>query len=300
MTLRTYTTPGTYTFTVPTGCTSITVRAVPGGSGGSGGGGDNGDTGGGGFAGTSFTNTIAVTPGDVATIVVGTGGAGGIGKYAGSGSMAAQAFGVPGTDTTFTINGTTLTAAHNPQRVSDSGASCGAMRNATNSDYTTWYGVTTMGFKNCSGNGTAGNHGGGGGGGCSYKSGDCTGASGIYALIAYGNGGKGGDGYLEIKYTVVIPNPDIIIGGVIYAHHLNDLRTRISDEATRRAVTVTLPALVVVGNNIAGTGYTSYRNAIVALKPTMTSQPPTRTAGQAVTAADWQSLYTVLSTLENE
>ena len=67
-----FATPGTYTWTVPAGVTAITVGAVGGGGGGS-----QKTTGGSGGGGglTSYSNSIAVTPGTTCTIIVGSGGA---------------------------------------------------------------------------------------------------------------------------------------------------------------------------------------------------------------------------------
>ena len=74
-----YSTPGTYTFTVPTGITSITV-SVLGGGGGSGGNYQSGTTvysGASGSSGTLVTGTLTVVPGTTYTIVVGAGGVAG-------------------------------------------------------------------------------------------------------------------------------------------------------------------------------------------------------------------------------
>jgi hypothetical protein len=69
-----FTTPGTYTFTVPLGTTSISAVAVGGGGGG---GNDTAGTepgsGGGGGA-LAYQTSIAVTPGETLTVVVGAGG----------------------------------------------------------------------------------------------------------------------------------------------------------------------------------------------------------------------------------
>ncbi len=89
----TYTAPGTYVFTVPAGVTSIAVEAEGGGGGGGSGGSATssqftflgnttqttatGAAGGDGAHGELVTQAIAVTPGEVITVVVGAGGAGG-------------------------------------------------------------------------------------------------------------------------------------------------------------------------------------------------------------------------------
>lgn len=74
--ILTYSTVGTVSWTVPSGVTSIEYLIV-GGGGGSGGGYDTGGGGGGG-GGMVLTGTISVIPGNTYTIVVGDGGAGGI------------------------------------------------------------------------------------------------------------------------------------------------------------------------------------------------------------------------------
>ena len=66
-----YTSPGTYSWTVPNGVTSISVAAI--GGGGAGSQKTSGGTGGGGGQ-LKYTNNIAVTPGQVYSIVVGNGG----------------------------------------------------------------------------------------------------------------------------------------------------------------------------------------------------------------------------------
>jgi|GEM_PF-4281691 len=79
--LASYTTPGSYSFTVPAGVTSIKVRMSGGGGGG---GGSYLGTGGTGGSGELIETTLTVTPGESLAIVVGAGGTGG-GAYDGSG-----------------------------------------------------------------------------------------------------------------------------------------------------------------------------------------------------------------------
>jgi len=69
-----YTTPGTYSWTAPTGVTSVCVVCVGGGGGGCCGSYGNGGGGAGG-GGLGWKNNIAVTPGSSYTVVVGAGGA---------------------------------------------------------------------------------------------------------------------------------------------------------------------------------------------------------------------------------
>ena len=92
-----YSTPGTYTFTVPAGVTSITVSCWGGGGAG---GGVNGQTkaGGGGEGGSFVRGKITVTPGATYTVVVASGGAGANSANGGSGQ--ASSFSVSGGGTT--------------------------------------------------------------------------------------------------------------------------------------------------------------------------------------------------------
>lgn len=80
---KTFTTPGTRTFTVPSGVGLINVLCVGAGGGGGGGGsygsGSYGRSGGGGGGGGMREGTISVTPGSNLTVVVGAGGKGGAG-----------------------------------------------------------------------------------------------------------------------------------------------------------------------------------------------------------------------------
>ncbi|MFD7579678.1 hypothetical protein ACFV61_14850, partial [Kitasatospora sp. NPDC059817] len=91
-TTRAFTTDAT--FTVPDGVTGITVTLVAAGAGGGGGGGGGGTglfksgggggAGGGGGGGARVACTLAVTPGDVLTLTVGSGGAGAPGAACGA------------------------------------------------------------------------------------------------------------------------------------------------------------------------------------------------------------------------
>ena len=76
-------TPGTYSFTVPTGVTSICAVAIGGGGGGAS---DVNDGGGGGGGGLQYRNNVAVTPGETLTVVVGAGGAPGVNAATGGSS----------------------------------------------------------------------------------------------------------------------------------------------------------------------------------------------------------------------
>jgi hypothetical protein len=82
ITIQSFTTVGTTSWTAPAGVTSVEYLIV-GGGGGGGNAYDN-SAGGGGGAGMVLTGTTSVTPGQSYTITVGAGGAGGAGTYPGS------------------------------------------------------------------------------------------------------------------------------------------------------------------------------------------------------------------------
>lgn len=95
-----YQTSGSYSWTVPAGCSRILVECW--GAGGGGGYGASSTThGGGGGAGGGAIKSWDVTPGDTVTIVVGTGGAGGLGPL--------DANGANGGNSTVTIGATSIT-----------------------------------------------------------------------------------------------------------------------------------------------------------------------------------------------
>lgn len=74
---QSYTTPGTYTFTVPAGVTSLRISVWGGGGAGGGAHSQNGAKAGGGGEGGSFVRGVyTVTPGTSYTVVVGAGGTG--------------------------------------------------------------------------------------------------------------------------------------------------------------------------------------------------------------------------------
>ena len=73
---QTYTSSGEYSWTCPSGVTSVSVVCIGGGGGGNGGGSGVGGAGGGGGGGLGYKNNISVTPGQSYIVVVGGGGAG--------------------------------------------------------------------------------------------------------------------------------------------------------------------------------------------------------------------------------
>ena len=160
-----YTTPGTFTFTVPNGITSISAICVGGGGGGAGTDVSNLSGGGGGGGALAYQTTIAVTPGETLSVTVGTGGVGGAPNVAGS----------AGGNSNISRGATTLIRANG-----GSGGSVGATGGAGGTV------VTGTGGSGGSGgtgvNGTADPAFGGGGGGAGGYS---------------GNGGNAGNGFPE-------------------------------------------------------------------------------------------------------
>ena len=87
ITTTTYNTSGTYSYTIPAGVHSANLTV--GGAGGGGGGSDSPGVGHAGYGGNVVTATIQVTPGDVFTFVIGTGGEAGRSATTGTGGGAA-------------------------------------------------------------------------------------------------------------------------------------------------------------------------------------------------------------------
>lgn len=194
-----WTTPGTYTFTVPWGVTNISAVILGGGGGG--GGGANGGSGGGGGAGYLIQQNITVVPTSTLVIVVGNGGAGGTGgggtegitptngyngdaskigdiiANGGSGGGAAKTsiFGGSGTGGTGGANGGTGNY--------NNGGNGGTVSNE-------YYGAAGTGGTSTTAGGNGGTGAGGGGGGISGGTGGSRG----------GNGGAGGAGFVFIAY----------------------------------------------------------------------------------------------------
>jgi hypothetical protein len=96
----TFTTPGSFSYTVPTGVTRVRLKGW--GAGGGGGGAASGSPGGaasGGGSGAYFEKSVAVSPGDTITGTIGAGGSAGT----------AGANGGTGSNTTIVVGGTTYT-----------------------------------------------------------------------------------------------------------------------------------------------------------------------------------------------
>jgi len=169
-----YTSSGTYTYTVPTGVTNVSVVCI--GAGGGGGLGNSGQAGGGGAL--AYRNAITVVPGQTATVVVGAGGSR-------SGNN-----GTSGGTSTFTYDGTTTNA----------GGGGGGGGDGSGSGGSPGGGGTRGGTNNGGGNGGAGgqdpgNFGGPGGGGAGGYSGNGgAGASKPSGSAVNGSAGSGGGG----------------------------------------------------------------------------------------------------------
>lgn len=182
-----YVTPGTYTFIVPDGVSTISAMAV--GGGGTGDDGNSGDGGGGGGSGGSagFFSDVTVTAGQSVTVVVGAGGV----ATAVKGTKAPD-----GSPSSVTV-GTFVMSAPGGIGGTPYGASPGAYPPAGPSFTNTPVGATTGGYAG-GGGGRAYNGGGGGGGagglGAVGGNGSAAIASGDYTTNFNGTSGGGGGG----------------------------------------------------------------------------------------------------------
>jgi hypothetical protein len=155
-----FTTPGTYSWTVPTGITTISSVVVGGGGGGAGNGGSGVYGLGGGGGGLSYAVSIAVTPGETLTIDVGAGGAGG------------GISGTSGGNSSIKRGATTLLVAN---------GGGGGQRTSSGAPVSGGSGGAALGY-------SGGGNGGGGGTASSNTRGGGGGGAGGYS----GNGGNGG------------------------------------------------------------------------------------------------------------
>ena len=170
-------TPGTFSWTVPTSITSISVVTVGGGGGG---GGDNSaltGKGGGGGGALAYVNNIAVTPGETLTVGVGTSGQPGI---------VAPSAASNGGNSFVKRGATSLVEAGGGKR--GNSASTDANVNGGIG------GVVIVGTGGNGGNGGAGDAGGGGGGGGAggYSGAGGAGGAGGNGTGSNGSGGGGG------------------------------------------------------------------------------------------------------------
>ena len=217
-----YTTPGTYTFTAPSGVTSVTVECW--GGGGAGGGATYRYYGGAGGAGGAYaTKVVSVTPGNSYTVTVGSGGNGGTGDGPSGGSswfkntntvlakggQGGQANGgSAGSGTTSGSIGTPIykggDGIDNYYYYGAGGGGAGSTGDGGSvSTYYSWIGgtgTTTGGgdggdgsyYSSNGGNG----HAAGGGGGGAYTTSNYTDYS----------GGNGGDGQVIVTYALITPS----------------------------------------------------------------------------------------------
>ncbi|WP_407310903.1 glycine-rich domain-containing protein [Desulfosporosinus sp. SB140] len=168
---QTYSTPGTYTFTVPASVTKVT--AIIGGAGGGGGNGINGSGGGGGGgAGGVYLVDIPVTPGQQITVVVGAGGAG-------ASTSGANGYGADG--------------ATGGQSSFGSYVAGGGVGGYHGTDYTNNGGVGGAGGAG-GGNGSNGGSGGNGTAGNGVSNGSGIAGTGATGACGAGNGGNGARG----------------------------------------------------------------------------------------------------------
>jgi len=176
-----YTTAGTFTFTVPNGCTSISAVVIGGGGGGASSQ-DSDETGAGGGGGAlAYQTSIAVTPGESLTVVVGSAGAAGAagGNNGGAGGQS-----------NINRSGTNLVAAN--------GGAGGQWRGGAAAG-----GTVATGTGGSGGSGGAGsdrnpsggtNTGGGGGGAGGYSGNGGNGGSAAAGTALAGAAGAGGGG----------------------------------------------------------------------------------------------------------
>jgi hypothetical protein len=216
-----YTTPGTYTFVVPDGVSSLIVLAVGAGEGGL----SNGVVAGDGGS-LSYDNALSVTPGEALTVVVGAGGAG---VQTGSQN--------PGGDSTISRGGTAILRAKGGGSGSSNvgGVSYTGGAGSHGGGGAAGYSGNGGGGGALNTDGSAGSGGGGGGGGGGNTSGGNTfggGGGGGVGILGEGSsgagggrsgtiglGGKGGSGGDDGADQVVVPvgNPlSVRIAGGAY------------------------------------------------------------------------------------
>ena len=172
-----FTVPGTYIWTVPSGVNSIQIAATGGGGGGGGDYGTNPSQPGG--AGAVVTSTLSVTAGQVLNLVVGGGGASGTSGPSSGGGYYCGAGGGGG-------GSTTVDAGAAGQMIAGGGGAGGGCNNATQGGS----GGGSGGDNGGSIRGGAGGSGAGTGTGAADTNGDLSGGGGG----GYGGGGSGSDG----------------------------------------------------------------------------------------------------------
>jgi hypothetical protein len=306
ITTTTYSTPGTYTYTIPAGVHSanLTVAGAGGGDGG-----NDSAVGYVGFAGNVVTATIQVTPGDVFTFYVGsggrpggngargTGGASGgtdpLGTYNGGrggnagGSGTSGGGGGGGAATTVRLGATQIIVA-----AGGGGGGGGGNGPVGLGQGATAYNATSAGAQGVD---KSGDGGGGGGGGAGFPLGGAGGAvvggdSGAYsgingqtlapigAGISIGtNGGPSGSpgGRWLCNHSTVTVINNIILNR-LEKWHIQLLQQRVAVIATVQDGTVntTATSITLIGKNYAGYGIFLNENYIQHLENFANSTPP--------------------------
>lgn len=264
---QTYSTPGTYTFVVPAGVTSITVSAW--GAGGAGGGvtGGNPRAGGGGEGGSFVKGTITVIPGTLYTVVVGSNGVGSTGNGTAGG---ASSFG--GSSVFNAIGGAGGNAGITGSTFGAGGAATNTGNVATGTSTVSFYGgnggtatsASTASSGGGGGSAGAGSNGGNGGvvtGGTAGTSGGVVGATGRGATndgvgLVGGNPGAGGSGARNANNTTTYIGGDGGDGQVqvtwtcASAPNITNFSTAASTPCagSSSTVTVTSTSIVSTGN----------------------------------------------------
>jgi hypothetical protein len=192
-----FTTPGTYTWPVPDGLTSISIVATGGGGGGGGLSGTNAASAGG--AGALVTSTLSVTPGQVLNLVVGGGGGAGTNGPSVGGGYYCGAGGGGGGSSNVDASSDAATLAVYPQIIAGGGGGAGGCPNGGaggNAGGTAGAGGNggSIGPETGGGGGSGGVGGAAGGGGVSGSNGSGgpggTGGSNAGTLVPGGSGGS--------------------------------------------------------------------------------------------------------------
>lgn len=187
---QTYSTPGTYSFTVPNGIYTLSSVMVVGAGGGGGGSVLSGDVHGaanGGSGGFYSGQTVSVNPGEVYTIVVGSGGAG---SGSSTGSTGGNSSLKLGATNIFTATGGTGGAGVVGDNVPAFGGTGGSPAGVNGSNSASW-----MIYRNTPGQG----YNGAGQNGTGYGNGGL-GGNGAGGAAQGGTGLVGGNGYVSFSW----------------------------------------------------------------------------------------------------
>jgi hypothetical protein len=305
---QTYSTPGTYTFTVPAGVTTVTVKAWGGGGGG--GHSDDGNSGqssggGGGGGGGYRTGTFTVSGGQIITVVVGGGGVGanddGEAGTSGGNSSAAHSSG------TITANGGAGGGAGVNETTPGSGGAGGSGSGgsggftggtgAAGGASTGGKGGGGAGDANNGGNGTGRTTGGAGGTASGGEGGDGGNSSDDGDNGATYGGGGGGTGDDASTNDI---GGDGGNGGVVLSWTCSDNITNMGTTATSPVCQGGTSTVTVTSTTLADGTYTVYYNLIgantaTAQSASMTFSGVTGTFTTIALANDGATLITITS-----